>query len=120
MNNYQENYKKLYKQKNKIVTIPLKNAYYDELKRRSLYYDLSVNTYAKNIITNFLNEDTTSLISPAQKEYISKYIQISRGIANNINQLAHTSNIGKNIDTNILLNSLRQYENEFKNFIMKL
>jgi hypothetical protein len=120
MNTYQENYKKKYKSKNKIVTIPLKNPYFDELKRRSIYYDLSVNTYAKNIITNSLNEDTTSLISPAKKEYISKYIQVSRGIANNINQLAYKGNIGEDIDINILLNSLKKYEDEFINFIAEI
>ena len=115
-----EDYRKQYSSKNKIVTIPLKNAYFEELKRRSLYYDLSTNTYAKNIITNFLNNDTTSTISSMQREYISKYIHISRGIANNINQLAYNSNIGENIDINILLNSLRKYENEFKSFILKM
>lgn len=120
MNTYQKNYKKQYQSKNKIVTVPLKNIYFEELKRRSTYYDLSVNTYAKNIITNALNEDTTSIISPIQKEYISKYIQISRGIANNINQLAYKSNIGESIDTNVLIQSLRVYEEEFKNFISKL
>ncbi|RLA84254.1 MAG: hypothetical protein DRG78_01980 [Epsilonproteobacteria bacterium] len=120
MSDYQTKYKKEYNEKNKIVTIPLKNIYYEELKRRSLYYDLSVNTYAKNVITNFLNEDTTSLISPAKKEFISKYIQISRGIANNINQIAHKSNMDENIDINILIKSLQHYETEFKNFISKM
>jgi hypothetical protein len=120
MNNYQKDYKEQYSQKNKIVTVPLKNIYYEELKRRSLYYDLSVNTYAKNLITNSLNEDTTSLISSAQKEFISKYIQISRGIANNINQIAYQGNIGEHIDTNILIKSLQHYETEFTNFITKI
>lgn len=120
MSDYQTNYKKQYKEKNKIVTIPLRNIYYEQLKRRSLFYDLSVNTYAKNIITNSLNEDTTSLISPIQKEYISKYIQISRGIANNINQIAYRANIGEQVDINILIKSLSHYEQEFKNFITKL
>ena len=120
MANYQQNYKTQYMQKNKIITIPLKKIYYEELKRRSLYYDLSVNTYAKSIITNFINEDTTSLISSTQKEYISKYIQISRGIANNINQIAYKSNVGEHIDINILIKSLQHYEAEFKNFISKI
>jgi len=120
MTNYQENYKKEYKRKNKIVTFPLKNAHFEELKRRSIYYDLSVNTYAKHILTNALNEDTTSLISSTQKEFISKYIQISRGIANNINQIAYSSNIGENIDISILIKSLQHYEEEFRNFINKI
>jgi len=120
MSDYQKNYKQKYMQENKIVTFPLKNPYFNELKRRSQYYDLSVNTYAKNIITNSLNEDTTSLISTQKKEYISKYIHISRGIANNINQIAHNTNIGSTIDVNVLIQSLKYYEDEFKKFISNL
>jgi hypothetical protein len=120
MNDYQKNYKKKYNELNKIVAFPLKKPFYDELNRRSLYYDLSVNTYAKNIITNSLNEDTISIISPIQKEYISNYIQISRGIANNINQIAHRTNIGDTVDVGVLVKSLQHYEDEFKKFITNL
>lgn len=117
--NYQKEYKKSYNDKNKIVTFPLSVAFYDELKRRAFYLDLKTNSYAKSIITTFLNNNTPKTLSYEQKEFINDYIRISRGIANNINQIAHKTNMDKQIDINILINALRQYEEEFKKFISK-
>ena len=117
--NYQKEYKKSYNDKNKIVTVPLSVAFYDELKRRAFYLDLKTNSYAKSIITTFLNNNTPKTLSYEQKEFINDYIRISRGIANNINQIAHKTNMDKQIDINILINALRQYEEEFKTFISK-
>ena len=117
--NYQKEYKKSYKTKNKIVTFPLSVAFHDELKRRAIFLDLKTNSYAKSILTTFLNNDTPKTLSYEQKEFINDYIRISRGIANNINQIAHKTNMDKQIDINILINALRQYEEEFKKFISK-
>ena len=117
---YQKEYKKSYNQKNKIVTFPLSIAFYDELKRRAIFLDLKTNSYAKSIITAFLNNDTPKPLSLEQKEFISEYIRISRGIANNINQIAHQTNIDKQIDISILINALKNYEEEFKKFITKV
>jgi len=117
---YQKEYKKSYNQKNKIVTFPLSVAFYDELKRRAIFLDLKTNSYAKSIITTFLNNDTPKTLSLEQKEFITEYIRISRGIANNINQIAHQTNIDKQIDISILINALKNYEEEFKKFITKV
>lgn len=117
---YQKNYKSEYNKKNKIVTFPLSNVFYEQLRVKSVYFDLSVNSYAKHIVTNFLNDDNTTLLSKEKVEYINEYIRISRGIANNINQLSYSSNIGNQIDISILINSLKNYEEEFKKFIHKV
>ena len=117
---YQKEYKNSYKNKNKIVTFPLSVAFYDELKRRAIYLDIKTNSYAKSIVTTFLNNETPKILTIEQKEFINEYIRISRGIANNINQIAHKTNMDKNIDINILINSLIQYEAEFKKFITKV
>lgn len=117
--NYQKEYKKQYNEKNKIVTFPLSNAFYTQLKKRAYYFDLKTNSYAKHIVTQYLNETVFKPLSSEQKQYISEYIHISRGIANNINQIAHKTNIDKQIDINILIKSLQTYENEFKKFITK-
>lgn len=117
--NYQKEYKKSYKQKNRIVTFPLSIAFHDELKKRAIYLDVKTNSYAKNIITTFLNNSTPKILTYEQKEFINEYIRISRGIANNINQIAHKTNITEQIDINILINALRIYEEEFKKFITK-
>ena len=118
--NYQSEYKKSYKEKNKIVTFPLSNPFFNELKRRAIILDLNPNTYSKNIVTSFLNNNVPSTITQEQKEFIREYIHISRGIANNINQIAYKSNIDEVIDINILINSLKSYEDEFKKFISKV
>jgi len=121
MNNtdYQTKYKKSYNDKNKIVTFPLSIAFFDELKRRAIFLDIKTNSYAKSIITAFLNNSTPKILSYEQKEFINDYIRISRGIANNINQIAHKTNMDEQIDINILINALKQYEEEFKKFISK-
>ena len=102
--NYQSEYKKSYKEKNKIVTFPLSNPFFNELKRRAI----------------ILNNNVPSTMTQEQKEFIREYIHISRGIANNINQIAYKSNIDEVIDINILINSLKSYEDEFKKFISKV
>jgi len=116
---YQKEYKKSYNQKNKIITFPLSVAFYDELKRRAIFLDLKTNSYAKSIVTSYLNNNTLNILSYEQKEFIGEYIRISRGIANNINQIAHQTNIDKQIDIDILINALKTYEEEFKKFISK-
>lgn len=118
--NYQKEYKKSYKLKNKIITFPLTNIFYEELRKRSIYFDLSVNSYSKHIITNFLNDEKNPLLTKEKAQFLQQYIHISRGIANNINQIAYNSNIGEFVDINILISSLKHYEDEFKKFITKV
>ena len=118
-NDYQKTYKKGYKLDNKIVTFPLKNIFHDELRKRSFLHDLSVNSYAKTIVTNFLSTERISVLTKEEQEYINQYIRISRGIATNINQIAHHINSGELIDTKIILQSLHHFETEFKKFISK-
>jgi len=118
-NDYQKTYKQGYKLENKIVTFPLKNIFYEELRKRSFLHDLSVNSYTKSIVTNFLSTEKISVFTKEEQEYINQYIRVSRGIATNINQIAHKTNIGEYVDTNILLNSLQRLEEEFKKFISK-
>ena len=118
--NYQKEYKKIYNEKNKIITFPLTNIFYEQLRKKSIYYDLSVNSYAKHLMTNYLNSDTNLPLPKEKIEFINQYIRISRGIANNINQIAYKSNINEVVDIEILINSLKHYEDEFKNFITKV
>lgn len=117
---YQSNYKKLYNEKNKIVTFPLSNIFYEELNKRAVIVDVKANTFAKNIVTAFLNNNVPKSLTTEEKKLIKDYIQISRGIANNINQIAHKTNLGEQVDINILISSLQKYEEEFKRFVIKV
>lgn len=117
---YQSSYKKSYNKKNKIVTFPLSNAFFEELRRRAIILDIKTNTYAKNVVTSFLNNEPLVQLTQEKKDYINEYIRISRGIANNINQIAYKTNIEEMIDIKILINSLKSYEEEFRKFITKV
>lgn len=114
---YQKQYKKRYNQNHKIVTFPLSVVFHSELTRRAVMMDVKPNSYAKSILTSSLNNTSPNNLSYEQKEYINEYIRISRGIANNINQIAHKTNITEQVDISILINALQKYEEEFKHFI---
>jgi len=118
--NYQSEYKKEYALKKKIVTFPLDNAFYQELSRRSKIIDISVNSFAKSVVTTYLNNEKPIVLTDYQTQQINQYIRISRGIANNINQLAHSSKGGLGVDVNILLQTLKSYEDNFTDIIKKL
>ena len=49
MKTIKESIKNLYNSKNKIVTFPLSNAFYEELKKRAVITDVKTNSYAKYI-----------------------------------------------------------------------
>ena len=117
---YQSEYKKEYALKKKIVTFPLDNSFYKELSRRSKIIDISVNSFAKNIVTTYLNNEKPIILTDYQTQQINQYIRISRGIANNINQLAYSSKGGLGVDVNILLQTLKSYEDNFTDIIKKL
>ena len=117
---YQKEYQKQYLEKNKRVSFILSNVFFEELRKRAVISDISVNTFSKNIITNHLNNSNFKPLNKEQEKHIKDYIRISRGIATNINQIAYKTNIDEVIDINILIKSLQSYEEEFKKFIQKI
>ena len=117
---YQKLYKKHYYNKTrKIVTFPLLNEDYEILKSRAYIFGMSANKFSKEIVLNFLSSKPYNFLTQEEEKYIREFIHISRGIANNINQLAHSANIGEYIDINVLAKYLKRYEDEFKSFITK-
>lgn len=117
---YQKEYKKEYALKKKIVTFPLDNAFFNELSRRSKIIDTSVNSFAKTVVTTYLNNEKPMILTSYQTEQINQYIRISRGIANNFNQMADNSSNGLGVDINILLQTLKNYEDNFTKIITRL
>lgn len=117
---YQKQYQKQYLEKNKRVSFILSNVFFEELRKRAVISDISVNTFSKNIITNHLNNSNFKPLNKEHEKHIKDYIRISRGIATNINQIAYKTNIDEVIDINILIKSLQSYETEFKKFIQKI
>ena len=118
---YLKNYKKYhYSKTRKVVTFPLLIEDYKILFQRAEKSLITSNTMAKEVLLNFLENKPNTFISAEQKEVLQEYMRISRGIATNINQMAHSSNIGEVVDINILISSLKKYEDEFRNLLTKL
>jgi hypothetical protein len=117
---YQKSYKKYhYKKTRKIITFPLLLEEFETLKIKAEKIGTSSNKLAKDILLNHLEAQPQNFQSKEQLDLIKEYMRISRGIATNINQIAHSSNIGEVVDINILIGSLKNYEDEFKTFVSK-
>lgn len=120
MNDYQSAYKAYYKQKNVIITFPMERAQHDEFKHLAGTYGITPNALAKQLSLHYLTGTKPNYLTTKQHDIIKEYIRISRGIATNINQMAYNSNIGEQIDVGILIQSLKSYDESFKDFISKL
>jgi hypothetical protein len=118
---YQKSYKKYhYKKTRKIITFPLLLEEFESLKNQAEKIGTSSNKLAKDILLNHLESQPQNFQSKEQLDLIKEYMRISRGIATNINQIAHSSNIGEVVDINILIGSLKNYEDEFKALVQKV
>jgi len=118
---YQKNYKQYhYKKTRKVITFPLLLEEYEALQTRADKVGITVNAMSKKLVVDFLENQASSFQSTEQKQLIQEYMRISRGIATNINQIAYKSNMGETIDINILINSLKKYEDEFKKLLSKV
>jgi hypothetical protein len=117
---YMKHYRNYYSSIKKPVTFHLVNDDFFKLEEFASSRGITVNKFAKDTITNFIYSNETPNLSNAQKDTIKEYMRVSRGIANNINQLALRANIGEHIDINILLKSLYDYESRFKDLVSKL
>ena len=118
---YYKTYQKYHYQKTrKMVTFALLNNEHEQLKTNASKFGITPNTLGKNIILNYLENIPNTFQTTEQKKLLQEYMRISRGIATNINQMAYNSNIGQTVDINILINSLKNYEDEFKKLLSKV
>jgi hypothetical protein len=75
---------------------------------------ISSNSYAKNIVLNFLENRPYTELSSTQKELINTFIRQTRGVANNINQIAHQTNLnGVFLNHEMLLHEVKKLEDNF-------
>ena len=117
---YLKSYKKYhYSKTRKIVTFPLLTEEFERIESQAKSMGMTTNTLSKNIVLNYLENKPNKFMTQEQKKLIIDYMRISRGVATNINQIAHNTNLKEYFDINILVNSLKQYEDEFKAFITK-
>ncbi len=118
---YLKQYKRYhYSKTRKVISFPMLMEDYAILQRRADTLDMKPSRLTKEIVLNFLDDTPNTFITPQQEAFIHEYIRISRGIATNINQMAHNTNLREYIDYRILITSLKQYEDGFKALVSKL
>jgi len=118
---YLKNYKQYhYNLTRKIVTFPLLLEDFEALQLKADALDMKATKLAKEVILNFIENNPNRFITKEQHALLQSYIRISRGIANNINQIAYKANIDEYVDVTILISALKKYEDEFRALIAKL
>jgi hypothetical protein len=117
---YNKYYRQYYKTQKKKVTVPLDIEEYNKLESFAKKRDITTNKLSKEILENFINSKSEISIPKEQEKLIKEFIRVSRGIATNINQIAYKSNIQDHIDINLLLNSLKKNEDNFKKLVTDL
>jgi len=91
MDEKRKKYIKEYQEKTKRVSITLTNSEYQLLEKESKKIGVKPTTFLKH---NFLNSvENKKNISLEDKESLKEFVQVVRGIGNNINQMAKHSNI---------------------------
>ncbi len=118
---YLKNYKRYhYNLTRKIVTFPLLMEDFEALQLKADALDMKATKLAKEVLLNFIENNPNRFMTKEQHTLLQSYIRISRGIANNINQIAYQANIGEYVDIAILIGALKKYEDEFRALIAKL
>jgi len=106
---YQETYKRQYKSKTKRINLTLTNDEYRDFLAHAK--NTKITTYIKSLALAGLHSQT---IIPANIETELKTLRFAiRNIANNVNQIAHYSNLVRTVSTaneNNLLQHIKQLE----------
>lgn len=107
--------------KTRRVTVPFSISTFDKLKFQADAIEVSVNSYVKQITTNYLNDNKHSFLTKEQKETIREFKRVQSNIANNINQIARKLNSGEleNFPVKNIIQYLRYYDDAFKKYIDK-
>lgn len=108
-------YLESYKNKIKKVSITLTNKEYLELEKLAKSYKLKPTTFFKKVYLKSINNENI-LTADTSKE-LKSLIFLIRNIANNINQIAHSSNIFKFISTSKINKNLADLESIIKGFV---
>ncbi|WP_020560815.1 plasmid mobilization protein [Thiofilum flexile] len=115
-------YKKAWNQKNKShvkrVSITLSNSEYSELEKRAKKENIKITTLVKNMALAYHQQ--APLFSSEQLQEMQEMRFLFRNIANNINQIAHNSNMIKRLtDENGLLLEIKKLEDIVMNYYQK-
>lgn len=112
---YQKQQRLARKSTHRRVEIQLTLAEHRAFDRIAKREDISINTLVKNMATAYRD---SQYFMPAQlKTSVDKLALLIRNIANNLNQIAHSSNVFHQADKKRVFEHLAELDQNFKDFI---
>jgi hypothetical protein len=119
-NSYHKKYREEYKSKVKYITIAIPLKMYEELEKLSVTEEEKISPLIRKMAWAYMREQT--FVPKEISEQLREFALLIRGIANNINQMAHHSNTLRFMtqdDENNLLMELKKIEDLVKEYTMK-
>lgn len=115
---YHKEYRKTYDKEKRRINVTVSHAEYKALKKLADKEETKVSTLVKDMSIAYMQKETFVPVE-INEELIAVKVLI-RNIANNINQIAHHSNIVKGIvNENDLMKELQKMENIIDDYTLK-
>ena len=113
--NYHKKYREEYKKKVKYINVAVPFPVYEELKKLAEIENTKVSALMRNMALAYMQQKTA--IPKNIEAELKEFTFLMRNVANNINQIAHHSNIVKHmVDENALLMEIKKLEDQVKQY----
>lgn len=114
---YHKKYREEYKKKVKYVNVAVPIAMYEELEKLSDIEQVPVSVLLRNMALAYMQQKT--FVPKTIESELKEFTFLIRNVANNINQIAHHSNIIKHmVDENGLLMEIKKLEDRVMEYTL--
>lgn len=114
---YFKNYREEYKKKVKYVNVAVPVSMYSELEKLSELEQVKPSVLLRNMALAYMQQKT--FVPKKIESELKEFTFLMRTVANNINQIAHHSNIVKHmVDENGLLMEIKRLEDTVKEYTL--
>lgn len=116
--NYHKQYRENYKKKMKYVNVAVPVSMYEELEKLSDLEQVKVSALIRNMALAYMHQKT--FVPREVESELREFTFLIRNVANNINQIAHHSNIVKHmVDENGLLMEIKKLEDMVRDYTLQ-
>lgn len=114
---YHKKYREEYKKKVKYINVAVPIAMYEELEKLSDIEQVPVSVLLRNMALAYMQQKT--FVPKTIESELKEFTFLIRNVANNINQIAHHSNIIKHmVDENSLLMEIKKLEDRVMDYTL--
>lgn len=115
---YHKEYRKDYKNRMKYVNVAVPVSMYEELEKLSALEQVKISSLLRNMALAYMHQQT--FVPNTVESELKEFTFLIRNVANNINQIAHHSNIVKHmVDENGLLMEIKKLEDMVKAYTLQ-